>query len=71
MTHRWIPDQAGFVTIMEMVCVCVWWCWWWDRVAGLRRLRVGGGKRKRWFDKCVMHAPVTAAGIREQWAVRD
>ena len=23
MTHRWIPDQAGFVTIMEMVCVCV------------------------------------------------
>lgn len=26
---------------------------------------------ERWFDKCVMHAPVTAGAIRELWAVRD
>ncbi|KAI9526798.1 hypothetical protein NQZ68_035548 [Dissostichus eleginoides] len=28
-----------------------------------------GRMEERRFDKCVMHAPVTAAAIREQWAL--
>ena len=38
------------------------WCW-------LSAER--GWVEERRFDKCVMHAPVTAAAIREQWAVGD
>lgn len=30
-----------------------------------------GWVEERRFDKCVMHASVTAAAIREQWAVKD
>lgn len=44
------------------ICVVRPWCW-------LSAER--GWVEERRFDKCVMHAPVTAAAIREHWAVRD